>query len=155
MFQPYMRGKQQRIFAEHKESHSCGGEAEMIVAIDFDGTCVTHEYPHVGQDIGAAQVIKKMVDRGDKIILFTMRSGTPLLDACAWFLRNGIELFGVNENPEQHTWTNSPKPYAHIYIDDAALGCPLMRPVVTGRSFVDWARVATMMGIDLAAEGTV
>lgn len=23
----------------------------MIIAIDFDGTCVTHEYPDVGADI--------------------------------------------------------------------------------------------------------
>ena len=121
----------------------------MIIAIDFDGTGVTHEYPHVGQDIGAAIVIKKLVERGDKIILFTMRSGDTLQDACDWFHDNNIPLFGINGNPEQHTWTASPKPYAHIYIDDAALGCPLMQPVVAGRSFVDWARVATMMGIDL------
>ena len=121
----------------------------MIIAIDFDGTCVTHEYPHVGQDIGAAPVIKKMVERGDQIILFTMRSGIPLMDAVTWFTKNKIELFGINKNPDQHTWTASVKPYAHIYIDDAALGCPLMNPVVAGRSFVDWARVATMMGIDM------
>ena len=25
----------------------------MIIAIDFDGTCVTHEYPKIGKDIGA------------------------------------------------------------------------------------------------------
>ena len=122
----------------------------MIIAIDFDGTCVTHEYPHVGQDIRAVPVIKKFVERGDKIILFTMRSGKPLQDAVDWFDSNGIPLFGVNQNPEQHTWTQSPKPYAHIYIDDAALGVPLLNPAVAGRSFVDWARVATMMNIDLA-----
>lgn len=124
----------------------------MIIAIDFDGTCVTHEYPHVGQDIGAAPVIKKLVERGDQIILFTMRSGAPLQDAVNWFANRGIPLFGVNMNPEQNTWTQSPKPYAHIYIDDAALGCPLIQPVVAGRSFVDWARVATMLGINLAAQ---
>ena len=72
----------------------------MIIAIDFDGTCVTHEYPDVGRDIGAAEVIRKFVARGDKIILFTMRSGEPLYDACEWFRKNDIELFGVNENPE-------------------------------------------------------
>ena len=25
----------------------------MIIAVDFDGTCVTHEYPNVGKNIGA------------------------------------------------------------------------------------------------------
>jgi hypothetical protein len=24
-----------------------------IIAVDFDGTCVTHEYPSIGKDIGA------------------------------------------------------------------------------------------------------
>jgi hypothetical protein len=124
----------------------------MIIAIDFDGTCVTHDYPEVGRDIGAAEVIRKFVARGDKIILFTMRSGMPLMDACAWFLRNGIELFGVNENPEQHTWTKSPKPYAHLYIDDAALGVPLKYPDPNGlgRPWVDWERVAELTGVDHA-----
>ncbi len=26
----------------------------MIIAIDFDGTCVTHMYPKIGRDIGAS-----------------------------------------------------------------------------------------------------
>ena len=118
----------------------------LIVAIDFDGTCVTHEYPDVGQDVGAAPVIKKMVERGDKIILFTMRSGTHLQEAVDWFAANGIPLYGVNQNPDQHTWTTSPKPYAHVYIDDAALGVPLMRPK-SGRAYVHWNAVAEMMGL--------
>lgn len=44
----------------------------MIIAVDFDGTCVTHEY--VGKEIGAAEVLKELTDKGHKIILFTMRS---------------------------------------------------------------------------------
>jgi ABC-type sugar transport system substrate-binding protein len=119
----------------------------MIIAIDFDGTCVTHDYPDVGRDIGAAEVIKKFVERGDQIILFTMRSGKTLQDAVDWFTANGIPLFGVNANPQQHTWTSSPKPYAHIYIDDAALGVPLMRPIGNGRPYVKWNDVAALMGV--------
>ena len=118
----------------------------MIIAIDFDGTCVTHEYPNVGKDIGAAPVIKALHDQGHKIILFTMRSGDKLQDACDWFHANNIPLFGINGNPEQHTWTSSPKPYAHLYIDDAGLGIPLVQPI-TGRPFVDWAVVATLIGV--------
>jgi hypothetical protein len=30
----------------------------VIIAVDFDGTCVTHEYPKVGRDIGAVPVLK-------------------------------------------------------------------------------------------------
>jgi len=120
----------------------------MIVAIDFDGTCVTHDYPEVGKDIGALPVIQKLAERGDKIILFTMRSGEHLQHAIDWFTKGGIQLFGVNCNPEQHTWTASPKPYAHVYIDDAALGVPLHRTLYHSRPYVDWGTVATMMGIE-------
>lgn len=119
----------------------------MIIAIDFDGTCVTHAYPAIGQEIGAPEVIKKLVERGDKIILFTMRSGQHLEEAVHWFEKNGLPLFGVNNNPEQHTWTASPKPYAHAYIDDAAVGVPLVHPE-GALSFVDWGRVAVLLGVE-------
>ena len=111
-----------------------------IIAVDFDGTCVTHEYPDVGEDVGAVPVLRKLVQHGHRIILFTMRSGRSLVDAIKWFEQNDIPLFGVNTNPEQHTWTASPKPYAHIYIDDAALGCPLTSNInrPSARAFCDW-----------------
>lgn len=46
----------------------------MDICIDFDGTCVMHEFPEVGQDIGAVPVLKKLVEAGHNLILFTMRS---------------------------------------------------------------------------------
>lgn len=46
----------------------------MIIAVDFDGTCVTYEFPKVGKDIGAVPVLKELVEKGHKIILYTMRS---------------------------------------------------------------------------------
>lgn len=119
----------------------------MIIAVDFDGTCVTHAYPKIGDDIGAASVLRAMVARGDKLILHTMRSGKTLTAAIEWFTANGIELYGVNENPDQNTWTTSKKPYAELYIDDAALGAPLKRPM-TGRPYIDWAAVAQMLFIE-------
>lgn len=48
----------------------------MIIAVDFDGTCVKHRYPMVGEDVdGAVSVLKELVRKGHKIILYTMRSG--------------------------------------------------------------------------------
>ena len=121
----------------------------LIIAVDFDGTCVTHEYPNVGKEIGAPQVLKKITDAGHKIILFTMRSGKELQDAVNWFKQNNIPLFGVNENTTQHTWTASPKPYAHMYIDDAAFGCPLIfNDEISPRGYVNWQIVeSTLTGI--------
>lgn len=111
----------------------------LYIGIDFDGTCVTHEYPRVGKDIGAVPVLKKLTDSGHLLILNTMRSGKELDDAAQWFIDNDIPLYGVNENPSQKSWTSSPKVYAHLYIDDAALGCPLkMDNAVSDRPFVDW-----------------
>ena len=111
----------------------------MYIAVDFDGTCVTHDYPRIGKEIGATKVLKRLVKAGHKLILNTMRSGKELQDAIHWFNENGIELYGVNENPTQKRWTTSPKVYAHMYIDDAAFGCPLRNvPDFSDRPFVDW-----------------
>ena len=110
-----------------------------IIGIDFDGTVVTHMYPEVGKDIGAVPVLKRLVDCGNKLILFTMRdskNGT-LQDAINWFKENGIELYGVNTNPSQASWTDSPKAHCHIYIDDAGLATPTKYDVESGREYVD------------------
>ena len=122
---------------------------KMIIAIDFDGTCVTHEYPKAGKDIGAAPVLKALVEKGHKLMLWTMRGtrtqpSDTLQDAVNWFKQNDIPLWGINENPEQTQsgWTNSNKQYAQLYIDDAALGCPLiLNPFHSNRPFVDWRKV--------------
>jgi len=117
---------------------------KLIFGVDFDGTVVTHEFPEIGEDIGAQDVLKELTAGGHKIILFTMRSNNKdrnyLDEAVQWFKDNEIPLFGINENPDQHTWTSSPKPYCHIYVDDAALGCPLKMPVAS-RPYVDWDQV--------------
>lgn len=117
----------------------------MIIALDFDGTVVSHEYPHIGEDIGAVPVLKELIAAGHKLILFTMRSGKLLNDAIAWFERNGIELYAVNENPEQKSWTSSVKVHANIYIDDCALGCPIRYEDDIRRPFVDWKKVREIL----------
>lgn len=118
----------------------------MYIAIDFDGTCVTHDYPRIGKDIHAIPVLKKLVVNGHKLILNTMRSGKELDEAVNWFKENNIELFGINENPTQKRWTDSTKVYAHMYIDDAALGCPLKLDLsLSNRPFVDWEVVSCLL----------
>jgi hypothetical protein len=118
----------------------------MIIAIDFDGTCTTHDYPNIGKDIGAVPVIQKLAKEGHQLILWTMRSDKTLQDAIDWFKRNNIELVAANENPTQKRWTNSPKAYAQLYIDDAALGAPLCYDEeFHSRPFVDWKKVELML----------
>ena len=115
--------------------------AGLVIAVDFDGTCVTHEYPYMGVEVGAVPVLKELTDRGYRIILYTMRSGKLEKEAVEWFKRNGIPLFAVNSNPEQKKWTKSNKVYADLYIDDNALGCPLKKAPNSTRNYVDWERV--------------
>ena len=117
----------------------------MIFAIDFDGTSVEHEYPKVGPDVpGAVDTQKWLVSLGHNIILWTMRSDKYLQDAVDWYKERGIPLYGVNANPDQSNWTNSPKCYAQLYIDDASLGCPLVYPE-NGRPYVDWVAVKELI----------
>jgi hypothetical protein len=134
----------------------------MIIAIDFDGTVVTHEFPEIGKDVRAVDVLKQLVENGHRLVLFTMRSdvvnptgednelhlesGNYLTDAVTWFKDNGISLYGIQTNPTQHTWTTSPKAYAQLYIDDAALGCPLKYDEsYSDRPFVDWIVVKDVL----------
>jgi hypothetical protein len=119
---------------------------ELYICVDFDGTCTTHFYPRIGKDIGAVPVLKKLVEEGHKLILFTMRSGDTLKEAEKWFADNGIPLFGIQTNPTQKRWTSSPKAYGHLYIDDAALGCPLKQDkALSDRVFVNWDKVRLML----------
>lgn len=124
----------------------------VILAIDFDATCVFHDYPEVGKDVpGAVDILKKLIRNKHRLMLWTMRSGESetgtLADAVNWFKRNDIELWGVNENPDQKRtgWSLSNKQYANIFVDDAALGCPLIYDLtIHNRPFVDWVKVDKM-----------
>lgn len=128
---------------------------QVYIAVDFDGTVVTHDYPLVGKDVpGAVEVLKDILAEGHKIILNTMRSDDKLQDAVNWFKERGIELYGVNENPSQKSWTKSLKVYANRYIDDAVCGCPLLFNSndwlgdgypVHNRPYVDWMVVRDIL----------
>ena len=113
----------------------------LYIAVDFDGTCVTHEYPYIGQDVGAVPVLKELAAQGHNLILYTMRSGKLEKEAIAWFKEYDIPLYAVNTNPTQKKWTKSPKVYADVYIDDGALGVPLAYSETTSRPYVDWVKV--------------
>jgi len=144
-------------------------KTELIIAVDFDGTIVKHEYPEIGESVPYAfEVLKELVNRGHKLILFTMRSNKPyiekikmidlvtnkemfkiverntLQEAIDFCSKNGIHFYGINSNPTQKLWTKSPKAYAHIYIDDAALGCPLIYDKHS-RPYVDWLAVKDLL----------
>ena len=121
-------------------------DRELIIAVDFDGTIVTHEYPKIGHLVPYAKdVLIKMQDYEYKIILYTMRSNKELSDAVRFVENLGIKLYGVNENPTQKTWTSSPKVFADFYIDDTAIGCPLEYSKIGVRPYVDWMEINKLL----------
>lgn len=117
-----------------------------IIAVDFDGTIVEHKYPKIGDPVpGAIAALRRFQKAGAKLILWTMRSGDRLAEAVEYCKKAHIEFWAVNENPEQAAWTSSPKCYAHLYIDDAALGCPLIKHPSGESSVVDWKKVTPLV----------
>ncbi len=127
-------------------------DSRLTIAVDFDGTIVDHRYPDIGAPAcGAFDWLRELKRRGVKLILWTMRSdsskdGPTLTNAVEFCRKHGVEFDHVNENPGQRTWTTSPKCYAHMYIDDAAVGVPLRdSPRAGGRPVVDWHRLGPMI----------
>lgn len=132
-------------FAGYLE-HLTKRKGSKIVAVDFDGTIVKHAYPKIGEPVPlAVEGLLRFEQTGWRIILNTMRSGDYLQQAIEYLKNVGITLYSVNVNPSQKYWTDSTKCYAPLYIDDAALGCPLIYPE-NERPFVDWKAIFYLMG---------
>lgn len=99
----------------------------MTIAVDFDGTIVTHEYPNIGKEIPfAVQTLKMLQDDGHKLILWTVREGDLLRDAIQWCKEKGLEFYAANKDyPEEEEQNNnhfSRKLKADIWIDDRNIG---------------------------------
>lgn len=130
----------------------------MKIAIDFDGTIVEHKYPDIGSIAdGAFSWLYKWKEAGAQLILWTMRcdndsQGPMLSNAVAFCKQHGIEFDGVNEGINDRSWTTSPKAHAHVYVDDAAFGCPTV-PTTTGRPVADWSIIGPeVLGMIMASE---
>ncbi len=97
----------------------------MIIAVDFDGTIVKHEYPKIGKpNLFAFETLKALQKQGHKLILWTYRAGKELDEAVKFCKEHGVEFYAVNKNyPEEELdETISRKIYADIYIDDRNIG---------------------------------
>jgi hypothetical protein len=117
----------------------------LVIAVDFDGTCVKPAFPLVGAEVpGAVTVLRKCLAAGDHLLLWTLRTGAPLSAAVDWFTERGLTLTGINVNPLQAAkwkgFDTGPKVEADIYIDDRALGCPLCH-AYGEKPYVDWRGV--------------
>lgn len=99
----------------------------MTIAVDFDGTIVTHEYPKIGKEIPfAVQTLKMLQDDGHKLILWSVREHKLLEEAVEWCRERGLEFYAVNKDyPEEEIHNNnhySRKLKVDLWIDDRNVG---------------------------------
>ena len=98
----------------------------MVIAVDFDGTIVTHEYPRIGKPIPFAiqTLLKLQQEDHHQLILWTVREGELLKEAVEYCASKGLEFYAVNSNyPEEDaTQPTNRKVSADLYIDDRNLG---------------------------------
>jgi hydroxymethylpyrimidine pyrophosphatase-like HAD family hydrolase len=93
----------------------------ITIAIDFDGTIVEDNYPSIGKPLlFAFDTLKKLQEKGHRLILWTYRHGATLDEAIDFCKENGITFYAVNKSfPEENFETKySRKISADIFIDD-------------------------------------
>ena len=99
----------------------------MIIAVDFDGTIVAHEYPKIGKEkIFATETLRQLINDGHRLMLWTVREGELLDEAVEWCRQRGVEFYAVNKDfPEENISKNeqfSRKIKADVWIDDLNIG---------------------------------
>jgi hypothetical protein len=146
----------------------------MIGLIDFDGTVVYHIPEGVCPiDTGAEKVLKKLVEKGHKLVIWTCRNksktnpfnyinGEPkvpdsLDEALNWYKERDIPLYAVNSVPGGEKYVgDSTKPLCDFVIDDLNVGTPLKVNVVPCHNYdgttslvrahcVDWEKMETLL----------
>ena len=80
-----------------------GPGKQLHIAVDFDGTIVTEQWPAIGPlKFGARWVLRWALLRGHKLILWTCREGQLLKKAKIYLYDRDIMFDAVNDNlPER------------------------------------------------------
>lgn len=137
----------------------------MVVSLDFDGTLVRTDYFPVFDPTplpGCLEALNWMKENlSAKFILLTQRDHdhfydsqigkvrlkmganknrvSVLQEAIDWCKDVGIDLWGINENPQQFVWSRSRKVYSDLIIDDRSL-LPL-----DSNNCVDWPKTLELI----------
>lgn len=117
----------------------------FTVAIDYDGTMIHH--PMIKGNYGeepiavphAIEWCQRFDSLGIRLILWTSRGSQDdwISHAVCYMQKIGINLYGINNNPDQIGWSDSRKIHAHVYVDDNGLA-PLCYPIPGKRGVVNW-----------------
>jgi hypothetical protein len=96
----------------------------MVIAVDFDGTIVEHEYPKIGKAIPfAIETLLQLQKEGHILLMWTVRDGDLLQEAVNYCEKKGLKFYAANKNhPDEDVSTASRKLNAEMFIDDRNLG---------------------------------
>lgn len=95
----------------------------MIIAVDFDGTIVEHQYPAIGREKPfAIDTLKKLAEEHHRLILWTVREGKLLQEAVDFCKERGLEFYAINRNYPEEKYSKERKLKAELWIDDRNLG---------------------------------
>ena len=97
----------------------------LTIAVDFDGTIVEDAYPKVGKEnLFAFETLKKLQEKGHRLILWTYRNGRTLEEAVQFCKENGIIFYSVNSSFPEEIFQDkySRKINADVFIDDRNIG---------------------------------
>jgi hypothetical protein len=123
-----------------------------ILAIDFDGTvCLKRPFPAIGPENPGAITWLHRVQQvyGARLILWTCRSDIDesrhgqAAGAVAWCAERNLRFWAVATNPNQES--TGPKVKADCYVDDLALGVPLITLEGETKPCVDWIDAGPML----------
>ena len=98
---------------------------KKVIAVDFDGTLCTRNWPGIGEP--NRELISQLIEEqknGTAIILFTCREKRLLRDAVDWCRKQGLVFDEVNRNIKERIRvykSDSRKISADLYIDDRAV----------------------------------
>lgn len=96
-----------------------------IVAVDFDNTLCFSNWPDLGEpNLRLIEYLKLWRNHGNKLFLWSCRSGNDLQQAVNWCTAYGLQFDAINENlPEiiDLYGADSRKISADFYIDDRCI----------------------------------
>lgn len=117
----------------------------MTIAVDFDGTIVEHRYPEIGKEIPfATDTLRRLMDDGHKLILWSVREGELLDQAVEWCEKRGVHFYAVNKDFEDEELEKnhfSRKIKARVFIDDRNIG-----------GLPDWGTIYQLISRDITYE---
>ena len=109
-----------------------------VIAVDFDGTIVRHDFPEIGPEVpGALAVLDDLHEAGHTLLLHTARTEEYLFKAEEWCRAVGIHFDNYQDFIMNASWGhNNRKIAADYFIDDRGAGVPLNHD-----NTVDWVEI--------------